>query len=777
MHDPNTIIFRILEFVNRHSLAVIAVSVLITALCGVSLVNIRVDPDVESLLSEVEKVTGATRGPAGEEVNQNYFVLAAEAADPFTLDGLAALSKALDAIAELPQMKSGITPFNLVGFTRVGTRLGLQTLSKGGRAPASAADLEAFKQNLLETPSARNFVISNDGTTLVAFFPVEKAENYTRLMNRIEQIIAALEPYYRTHVTGSIPFMKTTESYLSKDLSRLLLLAALVTLVTFYLGFRAVRSALLPLLIVLMGTLWCLGFMSLLGYPLSIMSVVIPPLVLALGSSYSIHVLNQYYRDSREGGPDKRWITAAVAHINRTILLAAVTTVAGLLSLLVVSMKQGRQFALATSVGIVACALLSLFFFPAVLYRLKAPREKQRQQVREGALASIIGRLGGIALRGRYVIVGLLVVLIVLFVFSARKIRYNTDAMTYFPESEQVVQDMRFFTAKVGGFEEINLTLAAPNNEKGYFLNLDTLTMVSRFEDRLRAIPDICYLTSFLQYVKDFNRTMYGTYTVPDSRAPVLLLSRYFRALGSQDQEAGGLGSLANQDFSAITVKLRIYDSARASFIDELGLRELLGKIDAIQAAEIPGEITVTRWGRILRYLSLSNILQRDSLRSNLVAIAAILCITTIAFRSFRFGLFSLVPILTGIILNGLFLVITGIALDMITIMVSSIAMGVGVDNSIHFLIQFRRQAAETRGDLDTVLRNTMMVAGRPIVLTTVSIIAGLLILTLGIFKPIVYFGLLVAFTLMAATLGAVIVLPAVMSVLLKRRVGDKAAG
>jgi predicted RND superfamily exporter protein len=777
MGDTKTLISRILEFVNRHSLAVIAVSALITALFGASLVNIRVDPDVESLLSEVEKVTGATAGPGDGEVNQNYFVLGAEAADPFTLDGLAALWKAIDSIAALPQMKAGITPFNMVGFTRTGTRLGLQTLSKGGRAPESLEDLEAFKRNLLETPAARNLVISNDGTTLVAFFPVEKADNYTRLMNRIEEIIAPLKPYYRTHVTGSIPFMRTTEAYLSKDLSRLLLFAALVILVTFYLGFRALRAALLPLLIVLMGTLWCLGLMSLLGYPLSIMSVVIPPLVLALGSSYSIHVLNQYYRESRGGGSDNRWITGAVAHVNRTILLAAATTVAGLLSLLVVSMKQSRQFALATSFGIVACALLSLFFFPAVLFRLKAPGEKQSRQVREGALARTIGSLGGIALRGRFAIAGILVVLTVLFLFSARKIRYNTDAMTYFPEREQVVQDMRFFTAKVGGFEEVNLTLSAPNDEKGYFLNLDALATVSRFEDRLRELPDVCYLTSFLQYVKYFNQTMYGTYALPDSRAPVLLLSRYFRAFASQDRSAGGLGSLANGDFSAITVRLRIYDSARARFIDEVGLRQLLGKIEAIQAEEIPGQITVTRWGSILRYLSLSNILQRDSLRSMLVAIAAILCITSIAFRSFRFGLLSLVPLLSGIMLSGLFLVLTRIALDMITIMVSSIAMGVGVDNSIHFLIQFRRQAAETPGDLHAVLRNTMMVAGRPIVLTTVSIIAGLLILTLGIFKPIVYFGLLVAFTLTATTVGTVVVLPAVMSILPKSGAGGEATG
>ena len=155
-----------------------------------------------------------------------------------------------------------------------------------------------------------------------------------------------------------------------------------------------------------------------------------------------------------------------------------------------------------------------------------------------------------------------------------------------------------------------------------------------------------------------------------------------------------------------------------------------------------------------------------------LVAVTAILCITSVAFRSVRFGLLSLVPLLTGIVLSGLYLVLTDTPLDMITIMVSSIAMGVGVDNSIHFLIQFRRQSAAGGGDLEGALRNTLAVAGRPIVLTTVSIIAGLLVLTLGIFKPIVYFGLLVAFTLCAATLGTVVVLPAVMS--LSRRGGGR---
>ena len=767
-------IYRILDFVRRRSLAVIIVCLLITALFGAALINIQVDPDLESLLPDNEEITELMSRHGGENVDQNYFVFAVEAPDPFTLNGLNALSRVIEKLERLPEIKTGITPFNLITFTKNGTRLGVQPMSNDGKAPATAEDLERFRKNIDQTPFAENLVISKDRTTLVSFFPADNTDNYTELMNRIEGILSDLDPYYRTYTTGTLPFMKTTESYLSKDLSRLLLLAVLVILVTFYLGFRAKRAVLLPLLIVLMGTLWCLGFMSLVGFPLSMISVVIPPLVLALGSSYSIHILNQYYREGPSSGAGKQWITSSIAHVNKTILLAAVTTISGLLSLLAVSMRQTREFALSTSFGILACAVLSLFFFPAMLYRLKEPKEKQSKQVLEGPLAKAMTKLGVFALRARYFIAAFLLITAVVFVFALREIRYNTAAMSYFPKKAQVVRDMRFFTEKIGGFEEISITLSAPENRKNYFLNTEVLAQVSRFENSLAEIPDICYISSFLQYLKYLNQIMYGSYEIPSSRAPVLLLSRYFKLIASEEQNM--VGFFANDDFSKLTVTVRIYDSAKLAFIDEIGLKKVLARIDDIQSREIPSEIKAERWGPILRYLSLSNILQRDSVKSMLIAVLAILCITAIAFRSIPFGLYALVPLVTGIMLNVIFMVLVKIPLDMITIMVSSVAIGVGVDDSIHFLIQFRRQIASGKRDIDTAIGNTLAITGRPIVLTTFSILAGLLILSFAMFKPIVYFGWLVAFTLAAVCIGTIIVLPAILS-LGRRRVALKETG
>ena len=763
MYEHHTWIHSLLEFIRRHSLPVILLFALVTCGLGVALVSLEVDPDLESLLSEDEETIRLMRKYGGGETEHNYFVFAAESADPFRLEALAALSAAIESIEGLPEIEPGISPFNLITFSNDGGRLSLVPLSTDRQAPGTERELALFRKRITETPFAENLVISGDHTTLVSFFPVGRTDNYGRLMDRIEEILAALEPYYRTYTTGTIPFMKSTEAYLSRDLSRLLLLAALVILVSFYLGFRTARAVFLPLLIVLMGTVWCLGFMSLVGFPLTMIGVLIPPLVLALGSSYSIHILNQYYREGPDSGSDNRWITAAIAHVNRTILLASATTIAGLLSLLAVSMRQTREFAVSTSVGIAACAVLSLFFFPAVLYRLGAPKPKQTQRVLSGSLTRAISRLGAAALRGRLVIVVGLVGLVVLFSFSVRKIRYNTDAMSYFPQDAQVVRDMRFFTGKIGGFENVSLSLAAPGNEANYFLRPEVLQQVARFENALAEIPDICYISSFVQYLKHVNQVMYGSYGLPASRAPVLLLSRYLRVLAAESQ-GRALGAMANEDFSVLTITLRIFDSARGAFIDEVGLKDLLARIDAIQTRELPAELTVERWGPILRYLHLSNTLQRDAVRSLLVAVIGILLITALAFRSAAYGLYALVPLLTGVMVNAVFMVAARIPLDMITIMVSSVAVGVGVDDSIHFLIHFRRQRAANGGDVAGAIAGTMAIAGRPILLTTVSIVAGLLILALATFQPIRYFGLLVCLTLAATCLGTVVVLPAVLA-------------
>ena len=148
-----------------------------------------------------------------------------------------------------------------------------------------------------------------------------------------------------------------------------------------------------------------------------------------------------------------------------------------------------------------------------------------------------------------------------------------------------------------------------------------------------------------------------------------------------------------------------------------------------------------------------------------IIAIVLIFIITSLSFRSVSYGFFSLIPLATGIMLNFIFMVAFSIPLDITTVLVSCVTIGVGVDNSIHFLIQFRKQRKAFPDDFAKVISFTLRITGRPILLTTVSIVGGLLILTLSSFRPIIYFGLLVAFSLLATAVGTLVVLPAVLSI------------
>jgi len=771
MRQSKPIILRLLHFVHQHSLKVIIIFAVITVLFALALTRIKVNPNIESLLPDDDEVIALMERYGNGQVEENYLVVAAEADDPLTLPGLNAFAQAIERLEAFPEIKEGITPFNLISFQKQGSRLALEPMSPGGQHPQSPEELAIFKQNLFSTPFAVNFVVSRDRSVLLAFFPTEATENYTELMQEIDRILADLEPYYSTHITGTIPFMDTTKTYLLRDLSTLLILAFVVMLVIFYLGFRSKRSVALPILVVGIGTVWCLGFMSLIGFNLTLMSVIIPPLVLALGSSYSIHILNQYYREAGQNSEDSRWIGGAIAHVNKTILLASMTTVAGLLSLLSVSIGQTREFAIATSFGIFSCALLSLFFFPAVLYRLRAPKARQSKQVLKGTLTRVLTNLSGGVLRYRSIILILLVVILAFAVFAFTKIEYNTDAISYFPDRARVIKDMRFFARKIGGFEEIGITLSAPDNQANYFLQSEVLQSLSQFEERLAEIPDICYLSSFVSYLEHANQVMYGTREVPRSRGLTLLLSRYFKVFAASEEASRVLGLLTNEDFSSLTMMLRIYDAEDQTFIDEIGLRKVLGQLDELQAEYIPSGVEIERWGPLLRYLPVSDLLQRDAIRSMVIAALLIVVITAFGFRSLLYGLYAVIPLVTGIMVNVVFLYITGIPLDALTIMVSSIAIGVGVDDAIHFLIQFRKQWGTGEQDIQMAIRNTMNITGRPIVLTTLAIDGGLLILGFGMFKPIVYFGLMVIITLSAACLGTVLVLPAVLSIGRRRNV------
>ncbi len=758
-------IYRLVSFSQRHSLSVILATLLISIILGIFSLRIKIDPEVKDLIPERTEVNERIEKYGGGEYEREYLIIAVEADELFSLEKLQAFDRAIKKIEVLPNVRESINPFNLISFQKKGKKLNLISMSPHGRAPSTEEELATFKQRILSDFHARNLIISGDLTTLGALFIIDKIDDYTDMISSVNSIVSDLDLFFKTHISSLMLFEHTAKLYLYQDVPKFIILAMIVILFIFYVGFRKKRAVMLPFTIVVLSTLWTIGVMSLLDFRLTFVSIMTPPLVLTLGSSYSIHILNQYYREARLDAGDNSWITDAMVHINKTVLLAALTTAIGFGSLISATISQVREFAIATGMGIIFCAVLSLFFSPAVLSRLSPPTDRHKSRVVEGLMARFMAGLGQRVIHWQFGVIALLIILAGGFILSLHHIEFQTDYTSYFRRKEKAVEDNLFIARKFGTFIYVYISLTAPGGEKNYFLNREVLERISRFEENLKKNPDISYLSSFNSYLKAMNYEMSGSYEIPSKKAMITLLARYLKLLSSADKGSVISGMFVNEDFTQLTINLRVYDSERETFPFEDTFDDLIEQIETEMEQTLNPETNPEIWGPTFAMLDLSSTLTRDLILSVAASFLLIFGVIALSFRSVKFGFWALIPMATGIMLNFIVMSIFNIPLDVVNVMVSCIAIGVGVDDSVHLLIQYRRQERLYKNNMKKMMVQTMIFSGRPILLTSCALIAGLLVLTFSNFMPVVYFGLLVALAIFTTTLGALIILPALLAV------------
>jgi hypothetical protein len=375
-------------------------------------------------------------------------------------------------------------------------------------------------------------------------------------------------------------------------------------------------------------------------------------------------------------------------------------------------------------------------------------------------------------LRWRLLVLAVIVLVTAGFGVALRHVQYQTNYLAYFRKSEKLIRDSRAVVEGFGGYTNIFLTLEAPGGEPNYFLQPEALARVARFEEALAVEPDVSYLFSFTTLLRTMNQALTGEARVPERRATVLLASRYVRAIAASPYGKSLEVLPANEDFSRLNFAIRVYDSQTRSVILEPRMKQLLKRLDDLMEEHLSGIPRPQPWGRSMVLLYISETLSRDQVWSALTSILLIFLVTSLGFRSARLGAITLIPLLVGIMQNFILMILLGIPFDVVTVMFSSVAMGVGIDDSIHLILWYRRQLAAFPDPQDRpkALAGTLVIAGRPIVLTSLTIVAGLLVLAFSRFMPILYFGLLISLALLTTTIGALVILPAVLSLEIRKQ-------
>lgn len=759
---------KILEFSLKHSLLIIILNIILTGIMVFSASKIEMNSEITALMPDTNPASELLKKYDPEDSRRNAFFLALKAKETLSVEALQAYEQVIFDVNELTGGYSD-SIFSSITFQKKGNRLAPKPLVPNKTAPKNQDELNDLMDNLNHDVFSNKIFFNDNGNLLNTIFYHPIIENTNELATKYYSIIEKLDPYFETKTTGNLFFIENTAKYLSKDLVILLTFSIIVILFFFFVGFRSKKSIFLPMAIVIMGTIWSLGFMGIMGYELTVISIVIPTLVLTIGTSYTIHILNQYYHDAAIEHENNQWIVDATLHISKTVLMASLTTIIGFLSLLFTSIEASRQFAISTSVGIFVCAMLSLTFLPAALSRFKKPEVHQKMRVQNGKLTNFMSSSSKFIYRFKYLFTLVFILIIAMFFYSYPRITHQSDYVSYYPQDDPIVESLTFMMENFQGGQTLNLTIKAPENTKNYFLKSENLKRISLLEEKLKSYDNIMNISSFSTIIKDLNQIMTGNYTIPEKRGLIILLSKYFMIL-NQATETGVSSMMVNDDFTQLNLTIMIYNKQNKRFLSEEGLRDLVNTIlidsDIILANDLQHEL----WGYDLEYLHLAETVSSDQFKSMAISIFLVLIIASIFFKSILYGILTLIPLLSGIMLNFTCMVLFGIPLDVTTMMVSSVAIGVGVDDAIHYLLQFRKQF-KIGGSIEDVLIICGKISGRPIALTTMSIVSGLLVLTMASFKGIFYFGILVSFTLSFAMIGTLVILPSILAILVKFKI------
>jgi len=740
--------FPIVKFSVEHPWIIIVAALIITIGLALPLQNLQVESDVESLLPD-EVISGTSQ----EQLKIYDKLLIMISGDKlFSVEGLQSFQNSYQELRNILPVKKIITPFAFTTLEKRGSRLTAVPLSPGGTAPRNKKNLDLFIERLNRSEYAEGLLASADKDALVVILLLEKTNNYKIMMQDIENVLAPLRSDLDIVITGTLPFSAETEIFLTEGFGKLLLFVIVTILISYYLGFQSKRAVFLPITIVISGTIFSLGIMVLAGFKLSMVSIISPPLVLTLGSSYSIHVMSAYYKLSGISNESKTdIIIKSVSDISGTVILASFTTLLGLLSLLLATISQTREFAIITSLGILFTAVLSITLLPAFLALQPAPLKKKIKILEKDPLSKFLHHFGSHIVNRKVQAIIIIILIAVVFILLLPGISFNTSPSKYFPKSSKLIIDNNNFLKKIGGFEEFNIEL--DGLKEGYFLKQEVLEKVYKLEQKLNNLPNVSYIFSFPGYLNFAGTVMTGEQGYFRSRGLNLLVSRLFGTLNEDN-------NYASEDYSKINILLRVFDRKNNLPIDEEGTITVINDFKKILNSNLDENIKWTIQGMSLNFLKLSNQMRRDFLVSTVAALFLIGTIASISFKSIWKGILALIPLLTGIFTSLILMAIFKIPLDMTTIMVSCISIGVGVDDSIHFLLQYNKQLLLNQDNHSNAVYETLIHSGRPIVITTLSIVSGLLFLSFAQFQPIRYFGLLIVFTLSTACLATLIILP-----------------
>jgi len=617
--------------------------------------------------------------------------------------------------------------------------------------PQTGDELSALKQELTEDPFLKGTLINESGTTTGFMLRINEEQNTypnrNTIISEINSILQEFSGDYEFHKSG-IPFFRN--QYVNLLNGEIIIYigfsSVLIILLLWYL-YRSIWGVLFPMIIVWTTLLFTVAIIHLTGGYLEIMSSTIAPILLCVGVADSIHMISKY-DDARESGKKKRSsIIEMLTTLGSATFLTSVTTAIGFASLLSSSVMPMAKFGLYTAIGVLLAYVITIFFLPVALTKSKKARVFNEKSGSFYPLISrVLNKITAInRLHYKKILVAGFIGTLIIFT-GVRHVDVNGKVFDDLGEDTELMKDSDFFSQQLA--PQFPLEFIINTQAQDGALSHDLLKRVEDLEGYLLQYNEIERVAGFHMLVEEVHELLSDSNSqLPEDDATV---AQY--ALLLEINDAPMLERLINFNYS----KLRV-----TAFTEDVGskrINEMRDSILVYLSEHFPDE-EITLTGTTILSADLTNKIVFSLAWSILIAVVAISIIMTLLFRNLSMVIISLVPNLIPLLAIAGIMGFFNVDIKPSTAVIFTIALGIAVDDSIHYLARFRIEHMRS-GALFASLTTTTVQTGRAIIVTSLILVAGFGTLITSAFTSTAMMGILVCSTIAAALIADLFILP-----------------
>jgi uncharacterized protein len=601
-----------------------------------------------------------------------------------------------------------------------------------------------------------SLVSASARTTAIAVVAMPQAGDRQfdrRLAARVETLIAAEATPALTIYQFGGPFINATlADDIRRDIRTLIPLSVVVLFLFLLLQFRVIQGLVIPLTTGLISLIWTLGLMAVLGLPLSILTVMVPPILIVIGSAEDVHLLTEYHRLLQEGAGKLVAIQSALRRGAWPVVITTATTVVGFGSVATSTIPAQVHFGYASALGLTANFVVTMIVLPLLLLVFPIPRRLQvpAPSASMNVLPSVIDWLGRFNLRHRVPIAVVSGLLVAASLVGWWNIRVNTDQLDFYPTGAPLRLRAEDLQRSLTGFGAFHIVV--DSGQESGITDPALLRAIVGLQDFLGGMAEIDRTVGVTDYLRTMHREMNGGdpafETIPQTREQV---AQYLLFMEGPE--------LARYvDFTASAASLIV----RHHITGTWELSELLKRLEAHVAAHVPAGASVQFTGRAVLLRNAADALAVNELVSLSTTFVMIGVIHSLFFMSLRVGLLSLIPNIVPVLLIYGLMGLLGIPLDLATAMIATLAIGIAVDDTVHHVVTYRRELRAHR-DRRMAMFQTLHKQARPILYVSLALAAGFFVFGFSRFAPVIHFGLLSGVVMLIALVGELVLTPIVM--------------